>query len=107
MLVLGVAYKRDIDDYRESPALTIIEQLEHKGAQVDYYDPHVPHYRHEADSRTGIASLATLADYDLAVITTDHKAFDYADIVARARILVDTRNACKQVQGDRSRVYPL
>jgi UDP-N-acetyl-D-glucosamine dehydrogenase len=107
LLVLGVAYKRDIDDYRESPALTIIEQLEHKGAHVDYYDPHVPHYRHEADSRTGIASLATLGDYDLAVITTDHKAFDFADIAARAKLLVDTRNACKNVQGDRSRIHSL
>jgi UDP-N-acetyl-D-glucosamine dehydrogenase len=107
VLVLGVAYKRDIDDYRESPALDIIEKLEHKGALVDYYDPHVPAYRHESDSRTGIADLSTLESYDMAVIITDHRVFDYADITARSQLLLDTRNATKAVRGNRSHVYTL
>ena len=107
VLVLGVAYKRDIDDYRESPALDIIEKLEAKGAHVDYYDPHVPSYRHETDSRTGIADLSQLESYDLALITTDHRAFDFADIVRRAPVVVDTRNATKAVRSDRSHVYTL
>lgn len=97
VLILGVAYKRDIDDYRESPALTIIELLEKKGACVDYFDPHVPSYREEGHTRASIADLSALESYDLAVITTDHTAFDYSEIARRARMIVDTRNAAKRV----------
>ena len=97
VLILGVAYKRDIDDYRESPALTIIDLLEKKGAHVEYYDPHVPSYREDGHSRSSVANLDSLEQYDVAVITTDHTAFDYADIAKRARMVVDTRNATKKV----------
>ena len=97
VLVLGVAYKRDIDDYRESPALTIIDLLEKKGARVEYFDPHVPTYREDGHSRDSIADLRELASYDLAVIATDHAVFDYAAIAAGTQLLVDTRNATKHV----------
>ena len=107
VLVLGVAYKRDIDDYRESPALTIIDELEKKGAIVDYYDPYVPSYRHDGHSRTGIDNLDKLDTYDLGVITTDHKVFDIEDFCRRCPVVVDTRNAAKKVTGDRSHVYVL
>lgn len=106
LLVFGVAYKRDIDDYRESPALTIIDLLEKKGAHVDYYDPHVPSYREDGHTRTGIGDLKDLHTYDLAVITTDHAVFDYADIVKRTPLVVDTRNATKKL-ADRSNVHLL
>jgi UDP-N-acetyl-D-glucosamine dehydrogenase len=97
ILVLGVAYKRDIDDYRESPALTIIDLLEAKGAKVEYFDPHVPSYKEDGHSRSSIANLNDLGSYDVALITTDHTSFDYADIAARAKMVVDTRNATKKV----------
>ncbi len=107
VLVLGVAYKRDIDDYRESPAINVMDLLEKKGAQVAYYDPHVPSFKEEGHSRTGIADLSDLAGYDVVVITTDHRGIDYGDVVARSRLLVDTRNATKLVSGDKSHVYGL
>ncbi|MBI5610446.1 MAG: nucleotide sugar dehydrogenase [Deltaproteobacteria bacterium] len=107
VLVLGVAYKRDIDDFRESPAISVMDLLEKKGALVAYFDPYVPSFREDGHVRTGIADLSQLASYDVAVLTTDHKAFDMADIVARSKLLVDTRNACKLVTGDKSHVYGL
>ena len=107
ILVLGVAYKRDIDDYRESPALTVLDLLEAKGAHVEYFDPHVPSYREEGHTRESIPNLSKLEGYDLAVITTDHKAFDYADICKRAPLVVDTRNATKLITGDRSHIFTL
>lgn len=107
VLVLGVAYKRDIDDFRESPAILVIDLLEKKGAQVDYYDPHVPSFREDGHIRSSIKDLSTLADYDVAVITTDHRAFDIGDIVERAKLIVDTRNATKNVASHRERIYGL
>ena len=106
ILVLGVAYKRDIDDYRESPALTVIDLLEKKGAHVDYYDPHVPSYREDGHSRTGIADLSTLASFDAVVITTDHSAFNYETIVGQSQLVIDTRNATKRL-ADKSKVHLL
>ncbi|MBM4343459.1 MAG: nucleotide sugar dehydrogenase [Deltaproteobacteria bacterium] len=107
VLVLGVAYKRDIDDYRESPAITILDLLHKKGATADYYDPYVPSFREDGHTRTGIASLDGLADYDAAVIVTDHKVIDYGDIVARAKVVVDTRNATKNVTDHRDKIRML
>ncbi len=107
VLVLGVAYKRDIDDYRESPSLTVIELLEKKGAHVDYFDPHVPEYRHESATGKSIADLSKLESYDLVVITTDHKVFDYEDICARTDVLVDSRNATRKLTSKRAKVYVL
>ena len=107
ILVLGVAYKRDIDDFRESPAITILDLLDAKGAKADFYDPHVPSFREHGVTRTGIADLANLANYDAVVITTDHRAFDFADIADRSQVLVDTRNATKHIAAGRSNIVLL
>jgi UDP-N-acetyl-D-glucosamine dehydrogenase len=101
ILIAGVAYKRDIDDMRESPALDVMGLLHGKGAQISYTDPHVP----EIDARSwpgGVALRSVPADaqifgqYDCIVVLTDHRAFDYAQMVARADLIVDTRNAIKE-----------
>ncbi|HLH16279.1 MAG TPA: nucleotide sugar dehydrogenase, partial [Bryobacteraceae bacterium] len=93
--VMGVAYKRDIDDMRESPALDVILLLEKRGAQITYSDPHVPVLR--LDGHQLEASPETeAANADCAVIVTDHTAFDYAGLVSRAPLIVDTRNALKK-----------
>jgi UDP-N-acetyl-D-glucosamine dehydrogenase len=93
--VVGVAYKRDIDDMRESPALDVILLLEKRGAQITYSDPHVPVLH--LDGKTLEASPeSAAAESDCAVIITDHTAFDYAALVDRAPLIVDTRNALKK-----------
>ncbi len=92
--VMGVAYKRDIDDMRESPALDIMMLLERRGALVSYSDPHVPVLR--LDGLTLEAAPETAAaEADCVVIVTDHTAFDYARLLERSRLIVDTRNALK------------
>jgi UDP-N-acetyl-D-glucosamine dehydrogenase len=101
ILVAGVAYKRDIDDMRESPALDVMHLLESKGAQVDYADPYVPavHAREWPGHRDLHAieiNRGTYEQYDCVVIVTDHKTFDYNAMVAGADLIVDTRNAIKQ-----------
>jgi UDP-N-acetyl-D-glucosamine dehydrogenase len=100
ILVAGVAYKRDIDDMRESPALDVMGLLHAKGATVRYADPHVPevHGREWAgrfDLRAVDLTRATIAQHDCVVIITDHQAFDYEAIAAEADVVVDTRNAIK------------
>jgi UDP-N-acetyl-D-glucosamine dehydrogenase len=100
ILIAGVAYKRDIDDMRESPALDVMGLLHGKGATVDYADPHVPelHGREWSgrfDVRAVELTRGTIGQYDCVVIVTDHKAFDYEAIVAEADVVVDTRNAIK------------
>lgn len=100
VLVLGLAYKRDIDDLRESPSLTIIELLRQKGAQVFYNDPYFPtvgrgrHY----DLNMTSTPLDNLAQFDAVVIVTDHSSYDYKAIVAESQLVVDTRNATKGIQ---------
>ena len=94
ILVLGVAYKKDIQDMRESPSLDIIRLLEEKGAAVSYHDPHVPSYREDGVEHTSVADLgAALADADCVVVATDHSSYDWAAIVAASAVLVDTRHA--------------
>ncbi len=94
VLVLGVAYKKDIDDVRESPALDIIELLRQKGARVAYHDPHVPHIRHDATELRGEPDLnAALDAADCVLIVTDHSAYDWPAIARSARLIVDTRRA--------------
>jgi UDP-N-acetyl-D-glucosamine dehydrogenase len=97
VLVLGVAYKKDIDDLRESPALTIIELLQKEGAKVEYNDPYFPFIGkgRKYDLQMSRASLEKIPDFDCVVIVTDHSDYDYADIVKRAKLVVDTRNATK------------
>ena len=99
VLVLGLAYKRDIDDLRESPSLTIIELLREKGALVAYNDPFFPtvgHGRHYDLNMTN-TPLDNLGQYDAVVIVTDHSAYDYKAIVEQAQLVVDTRNATKGI----------
>ena len=94
VLVLGVAYKRNIDDIRESPALDIIEMLTHKGARVAYHDPYVPSL--QLGERTYHSQpLTDLGRYDAVAILTDHSCVDYARVAAEARLIVDTRNATR------------
>ena len=99
VLVLGVAYKRDVDDLRESPALTIIEGLAREGANVAYNDPFFPkvgrgrHYH--LDMRS--TPLEDLGRYDCVLIVTDHSLYNYAEIVEQARLVIDTRNATRSI----------
>ena len=104
VLILGLAYKRDIDDLRESPSLTIIELLQKRGAQVEYNDPFIPSAgqgRKYALNMTS-TSLDRIPEFDCVVIATDHSQYDYPDIVSKAQLVVDTRNA---TQGMTSREY--
>lgn len=99
ILVLGVAYKRDIDDLRESPSLTIIELLQKRGAIVEYNDPFfamVGNGRHYALNMTS-TPLEKISEFDCVVIATDHSQYDYESIVERAHIVVDTRNATRGI----------
>jgi UDP-N-acetyl-D-glucosamine dehydrogenase len=100
VLVLGLAYKRDIDDLRESPSLTIIELLRENGAIVAYNDPYFPkvgHGRHYDLNMTS-AALDDLGQYDAVVIVTDHSSYDYKAIVEQSKLVVDTRNATKGIE---------
>ena len=99
VLVLGLAYKRDIDDLRESPSLTIIELLRDKGALVAYNDPYFPTVgrgRHYDLSMTS-TRLDNLAQYDAVLIVTDHSSYDYQAIVEQSQLVVDTRNATRGI----------
>ncbi len=108
VLVLGLAYKPDIDDVRESPSFEIIEDLRDLGALVDYNDPHVPktHQMRRYDLRMESVALsaAMLAGYDAVVISTAHAAYDWELIGKSARLIVDTRNAMSGWRGDRSHI---
>lgn len=99
--VLGVAYKKDIDDMRESPALHVISGLLKRGAKVEYADPHVPHFSEDGHSMSATPLTAEwLQSADCVVITTDHSAFDYGFIAANSKVIVDTRNALKDTRID-------
>ena len=94
VLVLGVAYKRDLDDYRESPALAVIELFEAEGMTVDHHDPYVPVFELGGRERRGVELTdAALADHDLVVILTDHSDVDYGYVARGANHVLDTRNA--------------
>jgi UDP-N-acetyl-D-glucosamine dehydrogenase len=99
VLVLGVAYKKDIDDLRESPALTIIELLQRDGAQVSYNDPYFPFIGkgRKYDLQMKCADLKDLSQYDCVLIVTDHSDYDYKRIVQEAQLVVDTRNATRGI----------
>src|SRR5450755_3475633 len=100
ILVLGVAYKRDIDDLRESPALTIIELLQKDGAQVSYNDPYFPFIGkgRKYDLQMKRAELENLGQYDCVLIVTDHSDYDFPSIVDEAKLVVDTRNATRGIE---------
>lgn len=100
VLVLGVAYKRDIDDLRESPALTIIELLQKQGAEVSYNDPYFPEVGRgrKYDLQMKCAPLDNLGQYDCVLIVTDHSDYDYERIVRESKLVVDTRKATRGIQ---------
>jgi UDP-N-acetyl-D-glucosamine dehydrogenase len=94
VLVLGVAYKRDVDDTRESPSLEVIRHLAAGGARVDYADPHVPTLEVAGRTMTAVAlSPAVLRSYDAVVVATDHRAFPWDEIAREAPMIVDARGA--------------
>ncbi|MCA9483420.1 MAG: nucleotide sugar dehydrogenase [Nitrospina sp.] len=105
LLILGMAYKKDVDDYRESPSLRIMEILKESGAEVDFHDPYVPRMgpSREYPQFAGMESvdIATIPDYDAVLILTNHSVFDYNTIVESARLVLDTRNACGDIQSDK------
>lgn len=108
VLVLGVAYKRDIDDMRESPALDVIRLLEDRGAEVMYHDPHVPSYRENSHVASSVALTdAVLAAADAVVVVTDHTGVDYQRIVDRTVLIIDTRNALAALRPGKARVVTL
>jgi UDP-N-acetyl-D-glucosamine dehydrogenase len=99
VLVLGVAYKRDIDDLRESPSLTIIELLRQRGAEVSYNDPYFPFVGRgrQYDLNMTCAPLENFEQYDCVLIVTDHSSYNYPQIVSESQLVVDTRNATRNI----------
>lgn len=108
IFVLGVAYKKDIDDMRESPALKIIELLRKQGANITYHDPYIPVIEPHGGSTIHLESVpltdGVLADADAVLILTDHTAVDYERVVEKAKLVVDTRNATKNVLTNREKI---
>ncbi|MBI1321400.1 MAG: nucleotide sugar dehydrogenase [Candidatus Hydrogenedens sp.] len=108
ILLLGVAYKKDVGDVRESPGLTLIELLQAEGARVEYNDPYVPHLprmrKHDLDLESVPLSPESLAAYDAVLIATAHADFDYLEIVRHARLVVDTRNATALITEGREKI---
>ncbi len=99
--ILGVAYKRDVDDTRESPALDVIHLLKRHGARVTYSDPHVPELHADGIELRSEPAEERVGEADCVVIITDHSAFDYSTVVEKARLIVDTRNALKGRKSDK------
>ncbi len=100
VLVLGVAYKQDIDDYRESPALRVIEELEKRGANVTYFDPWVPEYRYKGAVKKSAPDLTTslIGDADIVMVTCAHSNVDYDFVQQNAKAIFDTKNVMKNVK---------
>lgn len=96
ILILGVAYKKDIDDLRESPILDIISLLEEKGAKVEYFDPHVPWIDINGKLIESVGPVPDYSSYDIVVLGTDHSNFDYKGIYSASSYIFDTRNAFKK-----------
>lgn len=107
VLLMGVAYKKDIDDMRESPALKVIEHLEKNGAEVLYNDPYVPEMKHNGKQYVSVEWQTAIKDADIVLITTDHTDYDYEGIVESAKLLYDTRNATKDVKNNRQKINKL
>ncbi len=106
--MLGLAYKKDIDDPRESPAFKVIEILQGKGVRVSYNDPLIPfppsmrHYG--VDMKSTALTGKLLRTQDAVVIITDHSAYDYNWIVKHSRLVIDTRNATRDVKSNRTKI---
>ena len=108
ILVLGLAYKKNVDDIRESPSIVLIEMLRDRGAKVDYNDPHVARTHkqreHDLKMRSKPLSESMIRSYDAVVIATDHSAYDYKWIVRHAKLVIDTRNATAAVRAGRGKI---
>lgn len=107
VLLMGVAYKADIDDLRESPVLKVIEHLEKNGADVYYNDPYIPEFVHKDKKYNSVEWEQVIKDMDIVIITTAHSCYDYEKIVEKADILYDTRNATKDVKNNRNKINKL
>ena len=111
ILLLGVAYKKDVDDLRESPSLKLLELLTERGAVIDYNDPYFPamrkmrHYDF-SNMRSVELNPARIASYDCVLIATDHTSYDYEAIVRDAKLVVDSRNATRRVKQGREKIVP-
>ncbi|MHB8134143.1 MAG: nucleotide sugar dehydrogenase [Anaerolineaceae bacterium] len=98
ILVLGAAYKPDIDDLRESPSLDVIHLLEQKGAFVDYHDPYIPHIHQDDWDMDSVTDLnSALSSSDCVVIVTNHKSYNYSELLEKSKLIVDTRNALGRI----------
>ena len=99
VLVLGIAYKQDIDDYRESPAIDVIEILTENGATVEFFDPYIPEYKYRGEKFSGIEKIDSdiISKYDLIMITASHSNIDYNMINDNAKAIFDTKNAMKNI----------
>ena len=108
VLIMGIAYKRDIDDMRESPALDVMRLLEERGAQVDYHDPWVTSFTENGHTKAGVAlTKEVLERADAVVIVTDHSGVDYQLAADHARLIVDTRNSTSKLKPSKARIVPL
>jgi UDP-N-acetyl-D-glucosamine dehydrogenase len=109
VLILGAAYKKDVDDVRESPTLKLIEILEDHGAKVDYNDPYIPKMPHVRKYKYEMKSVpltpANLKKYDVVLISTDHTCYDYAMVAKHAKLVVDTRNAVKGAGKNKEKIF--
>lgn len=107
ILALGVAYKADIDDYRESPALDVIDQMIRKGAEVDFYDPLISKYKFKGEKHQGLKSMPSdLSKFDLVILLSANSEFDYGKIANTSKVVFDTRNAFAEVE-DRNNIHLL
>ena len=110
LIGLGLSYKKDVDDLRESPSLVLMDMLLAKGADVDFHDPYIDNIKvmRKHQALTGRSSIElnpeTLGRYDVVLISTDHSCVDYGQIVANAQLVVDTRNATKNVTEGREKI---
>ena len=108
ILVLGLAYKKDVDDLRESPSIELIELLKEQGAKVDYNDPYIArtHQQREHDlkMKSKPLSAAMLKSYDAVLVATDHSDYDYQWIVNNAKLVIDTRNATASCKSGRKKI---
>ncbi|MBX4265954.1 nucleotide sugar dehydrogenase [Clostridium estertheticum] len=107
VLLMGAAYKKDIDDMRESPTLKVIEQLEKNGADIIINDPFIPAFTHNGKEYVTVNWEDEIKSADIVIITTDHSSYDYERIVAEATLLYDTRNATKHVVNNREKINKL
>ncbi|HBC95740.1 MAG TPA: UDP-N-acetyl-D-glucosamine dehydrogenase, partial [Clostridium sp.] len=107
VLLLGVAYKKDIDDIRESPVLKIIDHLRKNGAKIVVDDPFIPEFKRGGKVYKTVNWKNEIDSSDIVIITTDHSCYDYQTIVDRAKIIYDTRNATRDVKNNREKIHKL